>query len=228
MTKPTETTDPLTSVALALIKARETIDSQLRALADIRPPVSYLSLIAARCNFEDRSFEREVEQWKEQHDSIDCSVLPDEDGDKWEIVHGSDRYEVRAVAEPMAEGGAIAWRVIDTVDRIAEPFDDEDEACSACERYNAEDYRENCAGFPFAQTYGFEIEEREVEWFASAGFVVVRYDGDKLIAGIDGGGYSLLGAHWAPAFWSYLTSGYPGLVETDSGPRRPELPKEVE
>jgi hypothetical protein len=97
---------------------------------------------------------------------------------------------------------------------------DEDDARRAAEGANLEDYRDNAHGWPFAHNYAAEIEEWEAEDFAAAGFVVARHEpSGKVYAGIDGGGYSFLDAHWAPLLLRRMAKGG-GYVRTSKGLRR--------
>jgi hypothetical protein len=126
------------------------------------------------------------------------------------------------------------YLVIDTENRNADARDgdtleecgrenydvtDEDDAKSACEAANLEDYRTNAAGWPWANNTGWKIDERDVDDFDAAGFVVARFDGGDLWAGIDGGGYSFTDAHWAPLYLRRAAAnGW--YVRTDAGLRR--------
>ena len=75
-------------------------------------------------------------------------------------------------------------------------------------------------GFPFAQSTGYVIQEYEIDAFADAGFLVWNYKGGELIiAGIDGGGYSFLAAHWFKLYWHRATK-YGWKIMTGSGYRR--------
>ena len=97
---------------------------------------------------------------------------------------------------------------------------DEDEATSAAEAANLRDYEKNAHGWPFAHNYAAKIDEREAERFAAAGFVVARYRGGDLYAGIDGGGYDFTEAHWLPVFLaSQVAHNGRGHVRTSGGVR---------
>jgi hypothetical protein len=96
---------------------------------------------------------------------------------------------------------------------------DEDDAKSACEAVNLEDYRTNAAGWPWANNTGWKIDERDVDDFDTAGFVVARFDGGDLWAGLDSGGYDFTDAHWAPLYLRRAAAnGW--YVRTDAGLRR--------
>lgn len=169
-----------------------------------------------------------------------------DDGDAVEALGLSERaafdeHDARAVAAWLIENAPgrdpePVWIVWDTErdedardgDRYSplrecgrEDYDptDEDDARAAADAANLEDYRTNACGWPFAHNYAAEIEEWEAEDFAAAGFVVARYKGDTYYAGIDGGGYSFVDAHWAPLFLRRMAKGG-GYVRTSKGLRR--------
>lgn len=98
--------------------------------------------------------------------------------------------------------------------------DDEDAAREAAERANAEDYCNNANGWPFCHNYAYIIDAREADDFAAAGFVVACYKGDTYYAGIDGGGYSFLDAHWIPLYLARAAGLYGWPVRTSTGLRR--------
>jgi hypothetical protein len=113
-----------------------------------------------------------------------------------------------APAGPLEESGGADYNCTD-----------EQEAREACAAANVEDYRTNAAGWPWANNTGWKIDERDVEDFDAAGFVVARFDGGDLWAGVDGGGYSFTDAHWAPLYLRRAAAnGW--YVRTDAGLRR--------
>lgn len=82
---------------------------------------------------------------------------------------------------------------------------DESSADDAAAAANVEDYRSNAAGWPFAQNYAAAIDERNADDFAACGFVVATHEpSGQVYAGIDGGGYSFLDAHWAPLYLRFM------------------------
>ena len=76
---------------------RAKLDAVERAIADELPP---LNPDDARTLGDDPEIRAEINAWRGRMDytSIDVSDFPDEDGDAWEIIRGSSRYEVRAVS----------------------------------------------------------------------------------------------------------------------------------
>ena len=117
------------------------------------------------------------------------------------------------------EDDADRWIVIDTEDSDADARDggrhstlrncgqddydtcDESSADAAAEAANVEAYKEGAAGWPFAQNYAAAIDIRDADDFSAAGFVVAEHTpSGQVYAGIDGGGYDLLEAHWCPLF----------------------------
>jgi hypothetical protein len=165
------------------------------------------------------------------------------DGDESDYLDGSEE-RTRAYVQRLNEEAtdyATVWIVVDTEDRNRnavsgyndardgdglsevgrEDYDvtDEEDAKAAAEAANVEDYRTNAAGWPWANNTGWKIDERDVEDFDAAGFVVARFDGGDLWAGIDGGGYSFTDAHWAPLYLKRAAAnGW--YVRTDAGLRR--------
>jgi hypothetical protein len=209
--------------AVTLIKSTRDL---LRALAELRPPITLADITPDRCNIPDREIKGEIEKLKGRYNVIDVTDLADEDGnhdvEKWERVGGGpERFDVVDVS-PEDEDTEV-WNVIDTENEneIVGTFDDEDDANADAEERNREDTEEGLCGFPFAHNYGVEIDRFEIDQFAEAGFLVYRYNGDKLIAGIDGGGYSFDGAHWAPLLYAKAKAGG-WTIETSTGPRRVE------
>lgn len=112
------------------------------------------------------------------------------------------------------------WGTLDAVGHRHYDATDEDDATAAAEAANLRDYEENAAGWPFAHNYAAKVDEREAERFAAAGFVVARYRGGDLYAGIDGGGYGFTEAHWLPVFLaSQVAYNGRGYVRTSGGVR---------
>lgn len=103
--------------------------------------------------------------------------------------------------------------------------EDESSARGAAEAGNMEDYRANCHAMPFAWNTAAKIDRMYTEDFAAAGFVVAEHtpSGD-LYAGIDGGGYDFIEAHWSRAFLrAHLHGKYSPeriYMRTDAGLRR--------
>lgn len=222
-----------------LVRSRDDIDRALRELAERREPLTLKDITPDNCNIPDREIELAVRKLRDSYDSIDVSVLDTTSTsacEKWELIAGwCDRYKVRVCTRYERHAPSASdipaenyWVVLDTEndDQNASElgdceaaYYDEAEANEACARLNREETTVNLNGFPFAQTYGYEIEEGEAEEFASCGFLVWKYDDDKVIAGIDGGGYSMDGAHWAPLLYLKRKG---RTIETSTGPRRVE------
>ena len=112
----------------------------------------------------------------------------------------------------------------DTIDPSPEGNDydpcDEDDAARAAEAANREDYMNNACGWPFAHNYAAQIGDYQAERFARAGFVVARYRDGQLYAGIDGGGYDFLAAHWFPAYLDAMTHYGSAYIRTRDGVRK--------
>lgn len=214
-----------------LVKERQEIADTLSQLAELRAPLTMADITPDLCNFPDRVIEGEVRALMDRYNTIDVSDLADDDGNQdvetWEhVAGGPEPFEVRAVPDPSFEPNDVddeypeVYQVVDTdSDDVAETFDDESDAENDRDERNREYREENLHGFPFAHNYAVEIERFEVEDFADAGFLVYEYRGDKLIAGIDGGGYSFMGQHWSRVFHAKAVRGG-WKVETSTGPRR--------
>lgn len=105
-----------------------------------------------------------------------------------------------------------------------DPTNDE-EAQAAADRGNLEDYRSNCADWPFAWNTAPKIDRMYIEDFVAAGFVVVEHtpSGD-VYAGIDGGGFDFLSGLWVRAYLRrFLHGDYAPeciYLRTDDGLRR--------
>lgn len=95
---------------------RAKLDAVERAIADELPPLDPAN---ARTLGDDPEIRDEINDWRGRMDynTVDVSDFPDEDGDAWEIIRGSSRYEVREVsryeARPGTLPGASAWDVYD-------------------------------------------------------------------------------------------------------------------
>lgn len=105
--------------------------------------------------------------------------------------------------------------------------DDEEDAEQSAREKNYEAMREGSYGFPWANLWAYMpddvITDQELK---DAGFVVARYcggegnwrqDDDYRLVGIDGGGYNMVGAHWAP-LCAAVHARRNWQVETDNGP----------
>jgi hypothetical protein len=226
MTDPTDTLTPETPVTDkntdTLARMRE-ISEQISRLIGERadlgstlPPVRYSDLVR-NGNFRDRSFERDVDEFRRTHlTPIDVTLLDREDPDKWELL--TPRYESRE-----HEWGYAVWDY-DTGAFVTEDdgqplvFSSADDADERMCDLQSEDEQSRC-GFPFAWNTGWVLES--VHWLdevRSAGFLVYQYGGDVIIAGIDGGGYAFKGAHFAPLYAALaVKNGW--MVRTNAGPR---------
>jgi hypothetical protein len=231
MTDPTDTltpetpvTDPTTATLARMNEISEQISRLIGERVDLGrtlPPVRYRDLLPDRCNFRDRSFERDVDEFKQTHmNAIDVTLLDREDPDKWELL--TPRYESREI-----EGGYAVWDY-DTGTFVTQEDEDGnagqavfDDAGDADERMCdlQSEAEESRCGFPFAWNTGWVVENTYwLDEMRAAGFLVYRYDGDTLIAGIDGGGYSFKGAHFAPLYAALaVKNGW--MVRTNAGPR---------
>lgn len=170
------------------------LTEERRALGGSLPPVTFDEVK------NDRAFEQAVREWmRVWMPSIDSTLLDRNDYDKWELL--TQRYEER-------DG-----RVFDTHE--GEFVEDEDADMDDLER----EWRDTFCGFPFAWNTAWTLEgEHWTDELSAAGFLVYRYDGDTIIAGIDGGGYAFMDAHFKPLY-AALAAQNGWLIETVNGPR---------
>ena len=220
-------TDRITTLQRQIEVARE---EQVR-LAREAPPISFeRDLCRDRCNITDPVFEAYVRAFMAREmSSINTTLLDREDYEKWENL--TPRFEVREVEVPLSDDPdadeVTMWRVWDH-DEDGYVEDEDGKPLTFARDFDAHDTRgdleqedeQNGYGFPFAWNTGWVMEgEYWTAQLREAGFKVYRYDGDTIIAGIDGGGYSFMGAHFAP-FYARLAEKNGWLVETVDGPRR--------
>jgi hypothetical protein len=212
-----------------LTRTIERMRYEQHKLARELPPVRFTDLCSDG-NVTDRAFEVSVRAWMSQNmNPIDTTLLDreGEDSEKWELL--TPRYTLR---EDLS-----GWQILDHDLGGFVTLEDDDGNENTLvfeEEWEAQEKRDELedeninalAAFPFAWNTGWVLEG--TYWlaeFQAAGFLVYRYDGDAIIAGIDGGGYSFMGAHFAPLY-AALAAKNDWLVETDDGPRRITMSRE--
>lgn len=208
-----------------LTRAIEMMRYEQHKLARELPPVRFTDLCSDG-NVTDRAFEVSVRAWMSGNMSpIDTTLLDREDFEKWELL--TPRYTLR---EDLS-----GWQILDHDLGGFVTLEDDDGNENTLvfeEEWEAQDKRDELEdentnhGFPFAWNTGWVLDN--TYWLAelqAAGFLVYRYDGDTVIAGIDGGGYSFMGAHFAPLY-AAIAAKNDWLVETDDGPRRITMSRE--
>ena len=216
--------NPMLDNLKKLTRTIEMMRYEQHKLARELPPVAFSDLCGDGTNVTDRAFEVSIRAWMSGNMSpIDTTLLDREDFEKWELL--TPRYEAREAEEGYRVWDHDTGDWADDDDGQKLVFDNPDDADEKmCDlQHNDEQSRH---GFPFAWNTGWGVEN--TYWLAelqAAGFVVYRYDGDTLIAGIDGGGYSFMGAHFAPLY-AALAAKNDWLVETDDGPRRITMSRE--
>ena len=151
-------------------------------------------------------FEKEERTWIGLRDT-------DESGEPW-VETAGDTY----IDLPPGDDDSIwVWEE-----------DDRDAATQAAQDKNEEASREDRHGFPWANCWAFyPADNLSDEMLKAAGFVVATYcgetgnwrtDGEYRLCGIDGGGYSFKGQHFAPlaaaaaAAWSLRVPTEEGLA----------------
>jgi hypothetical protein len=163
------------------------------------PTVSIFDLVPDRCNYKDTTFESFVDRFMEKHmPGFSTSILERDDCERWEIVEDDPSEYIRYVETFDAEGDLICTRYCADYEGCEETFEDEDEAID----FVQERMGESRYGHPWAQYWGFMPNELITnEELGEAGFTVAYYtggDGDRYrLCGIDGGGYSFSGQHYA-------------------------------
>lgn len=219
---------PTIETLRALTAQIAALEDQRREIGRALPPITFEDVCPDGHNVES-AFGRDVSRFmQDRMKEIDVTMLDVSDPDKWELL--TQRYKVGEL-EPTGtdDDRDVRYGVLDLDDeRFVEDedddgkplaFDDKSDAQERCYELNSED-DENRHGFPFAWNTGFVVEnESWIDDLRACGFLVYRYDGDQIIAGIDGGGYSFMGAHFAP-FYARLAAKHGWLVETKNGPRR--------
>lgn len=218
----------------ALTERIASLQDAQRTLARVLPPITFDDVCADGCNV-DSTFERDVRRFMaDRMQPIDVTLLVDgehHDPEKWFLL--TPRYEGRELpptAKDASDEGEgeddVTYGVFDLDEQEFVKdgedvlrFDDEDDADDHARELQM-DEDESRHGFPFAWNTGWIVEHQSwIDDLRSCGFLVYRYDGDQIIAGIDGGGYSFMGAHHAP-FYARLAARFDWLVETKDGPRR--------
>lgn len=186
------------------------------------PTINFQALVPDRCNFKDRTFERFVDRFMERFMPGFPLGLLDTSSEtaheRWEIVEDDPSEYV--VELEFDDGDEIVIRYHADWNGCEETFDREDDAID----FVRERMEESRFGFPWAQTWAFRPDDRiSDDELRAAGFTVATYTGEGggeyRLCGIDGGGYSFDGAHFAPlcAIVHANRSKYGWTVETDDG-----------
>ena len=167
---------------------------------------------------DDHVFVESVREWMRMWmPSIDTTLLDRDNFEKWELL--TPRYEVRETDE--------GWGVWDFDEAAFLTDEDDGKVIEYGTEREADDfcYERECEqadaryAFPFAWNTGWVLEGKH--WLAElreTGFLVYEYDNDAIIAGIDGGGYAFMDAHFIPLY-AALAEKNGWLVETTNGPR---------
>jgi hypothetical protein len=185
--------------------------------------VNLQALVPDRCNFTDRTFERFVDRFMERlMPGLPLGMLDTSTYERWEIVEDDPSEFVSQTGEMVYNGDDD--RCITTYhadwNGCEESFDNEDDAID----FVRERMEESRHGFPWAWNWAFQPDDRITDdELRGAGFTVAHYtggDGDTYrLCGIDGGGYSFKGAHFATlcALVYANRRRYHWTVETDDG-----------
>jgi len=189
---------------------------------DNTPTVNLRALVPDRCNFKDRAFERFVDRFMERFMPGFPLGLLDTSSEvayeRWEIVEDDPTEHITEIQEERDD--LIVTRYLADWNGYEETFDCFDDAfdhvrqCMDESRY----------GFPWAWSWAFLPDDRITDdELREAGFTVAHYTGGDgvtyRLCGIDGGGYSFAGAHFATlcAIVYANRSKHGWTVETDNG-----------
>lgn len=180
---------------------------------DTTPTITLRALVPDRCNFLDGKFERFVTTFMDRFlPGFPLGLLDTSSEDvheRWEIVEDDPS---KFVAEVPVGFYRAYWKGCE------ETFETEDDAID----FVRERMDESRFGFPWAQSWAFLPDERITDdELREAGFTVATYTGGDgtpyRLCGIDGGGYSFRGAHFATLCAS-VHANRSWTVSTNDGP----------
>lgn len=183
------------------------------------------ALVPDRCNFIDRAFEDATDRFMDQNmPGFPLGLLDTSNYERWELEPlGRCAVECELPADVSGTDMHELFFVIDNDDERHE-FAEESDAEYFAQEQN-EQAEEGRHGFPWAWDWCFLPHETiTTRHLQDAGFVVASYKGgcdDYRLAGIDGGGYSFKGAHFA-TLYALVAADYGWKVNTDKGPMRIE------
>lgn len=193
---------------------------------DNTPIVNFQALVPDRCNFKDRTFERFVDRFMERFMPGFPLGLLDTSSEvaheRWEIVEDDPSAFVSRTSEMLYNGDddRCITRYHADWNGCEETFDREDDAID----FVRERMEESRYGFPWAWNWAFQPDQQITDTeLREAGFMVATYTGGDddqyRLCGIDGGGYSFKGAHFATlcAIVYANRRKYGWTVETDNG-----------
>ena len=182
-------------------------------------PVSFRKLVPDGHNIMDSKFRDFAWQFMSQYmPGFPLLMLETGEVERWEIVEDDPSEYITELEE--GPEGLISYRYHADWNGCEETFDHEDEAID----FVRERMEESRCGFPWAWNWAF-FPSRDVKTaeLIRAGFTVAHYtgaDGDEYrLAGIDGGGYSFEGPHFA-LLCAIVHERWGTSVATDSGKRR--------
>jgi len=187
---------------------------------DNTPTVTLRALVPDLCNYKDQTFKKFVDRFIQRFMPGFPLGLLDTSSEvaheRWEIVEADPHDHVTEVPD---------GRYLASGDGFEEEFFETEDDAIDFVRERMEEIR---YGFPWAQSWAFRPDDRITDdELREAGFTVARYtggeggrgDAEYRLCGIDGGGYSFDGAHFAPlcAVFHANRRGYGWKVETDDG-----------
>jgi hypothetical protein len=227
-----DTSDPEATAQL-LTLLNETTSRALALLGQEREPITLYDVMGGRgSDITDHTFRGDMDATlasRLQRSNVDH--YPNRDPESWEIH--PDAHSTRYLVRESDQDDETVYHVYDTDYIEAELLDpdtdheqvpsydeyDEDDAQQAADEGNRQDAHPTHA-HPFAWNVCWEVEhESDVSFLRDAGFVVWIYEGDTIVAGIDGGGYDFASHHFAPLLLA-LALAHGWTVATEIGPRR--------
>jgi len=184
---------------------------------DTTPTVTLRALVADRCNFLDGKFERFVTTFMDRFlPGFPLGLLDTSSEiahERWEIVEDDP---MECITESQDGRHHVDWNGYE------ETFDHEEEAFD----FVRERMEESRYGFPWAWSWAFLPDERITnDELREAGFTVATYTGGEggragdqyRLCGIDAGGYSFRGAHFA-TLCAIVHGNRSWTVPTNDGP----------
>lgn len=181
--------------------------------------IPYTQLNPDNCNIQDHKFESDVNRFMDRFMPGFPLSLLEQDYERWEL-EPIGTCEVDEIEDGL-------WEVEDLYGDTVQ-FSDEDEAQDFAQEQN-EEAEQSRLGFPWAHSWCFmpadNIRDEELR---AAGFTIALYTdsyGDQVrLCGIDGCGYSFIGAHFSKLY-AITSHRWGSPVATVRGPRLIEFPK---
>ena len=188
--------------------------------------IPYTQLNPDNCNIQDHKFESDVHRFMQREMPGFPLSLLEKDYERWEL-EPLGTCEVESEFPADSHDCHEVFFVIDIYGERHEFADEADADCFAQEQN--EEAEQNRLGFPWAHSWCFMPDDRiKDEELRAAGFTIALYTdsyGDQVrLCGIDGCGYSFIGAHFSKLY-AIISHRWGSPVATVRGPRLIEFPK---